>query len=738
MLIGRAQETRRLAAALGPGVVSVVGPPGVGKSALARAALPADVIPVPAGPDLLLQVALALGISAEVDPGPRVVQVLGVRPRVLLFDDVDESLDALGDVLDRWLELVPGLCVVTTSCASPRRAETVVELSGLGDEDGAALLVRAAGPRARLQPDDPALRALSRDLDGLPLALVLAGERLRLLRPEQLRERLGSSLGGALARSVDGALDALSDEARAALDVLSGLRGSFDTQQALSLLDAPAVEHLLELRDASLLMPAGNGFRLLRVVRERVGGVFGVRHADAVLEAMAQGGAVDSEDLASALGQVPEERLAVLIQDPRVCRLVPPGRRAALLADRGLVPEVEAELRLRLGELSRAEALAGRLDGAAAARIRAHVAIRRGALEAAEQVLADALKEGCSGADRAWLLLERGLLLHERGQTEEGLASVREAREAFESLGESEGAVRASLREALLLLASGRGPEGVAALLRVEDRLGRLGHDDLVGIARWWLAFVSLEVGDDAAAADWLDQAEEALGASGDPASTARVEGGRGVLALLAGDLDEARRRFEEASLVQEPPGRPRWSVLLLEARGILAARQGEATTARRLLDRAVALAAPLPRSLREGIEHTAAVLRGDAAPETTSSLRARLQRTLAEVSARATLPVLRVGPEARWFALDGEPVDLSRRGAPRRILAALVDARDAGEELDVHAIVAAGWPGEELHPEAGRARAYTAIRSLRRFGLEEVLVTRDEGYVLEAAIQRS
>ena len=98
-------------------------------------------------------------------------------------------------------------------------------------------------------------------------------------------------------------------------------------------------------------------------------------------------------------------------------------------------------------------------------------------------------------------------------------------------------------------------------------------------------------------------------------------------------------------------------------------------------------------------------------------------------------LPAIEIGPDGRWFRRgDAEPVDLSRRGAMRRILIRLVRLRveTPGAGLDQERLQEVGWPQQMLHPESGRARVYTAVRSLRRLGLEGVLVTREEGYLLD------
>lgn len=102
----------------------------------------------------------------------------------------------------------------------------------------------------------------------------------------------------------------------------------------------------------------------------------------------------------------------------------------------------------------------------------------------------------------------------------------------------------------------------------------------------------------------------------------------------------------------------------------------------------------------------------------------------------------LAVGEEARWFQLGGaEVVRLDRRGPLRRVLGALVTARRDRPDQAVswEDLFAAGWPGERPHPESARNRVYVAVSELRAIGLRELLVRRDDGYLLapSARIER-
>ena len=98
------------------------------------------------------------------------------------------------------------------------------------------------------------------------------------------------------------------------------------------------------------------------------------------------------------------------------------------------------------------------------------------------------------------------------------------------------------------------------------------------------------------------------------------------------------------------------------------------------------------------------------------------------------TRACLTVGAEGRWFQLPGEDVvSLERWRSLQRVLARLAAERRErpGAPLSVEALVLAGWPGERMLARAGATRVYTAIASLRRVGLREVLLSSEQGYML-------
>jgi hypothetical protein len=96
------------------------------------------------------------------------------------------------------------------------------------------------------------------------------------------------------------------------------------------------------------------------------------------------------------------------------------------------------------------------------------------------------------------------------------------------------------------------------------------------------------------------------------------------------------------------------------------------------------------------------------------------------------------IGEGGRWFQPSGGMrINLGRRGPLRRILLSLAEHRlsNPGIGLKVSALVEAGWPGERMLYKAGIARAYTTIQRLRNLGLQRVLITADDGYLLSPTL---
>jgi hypothetical protein len=80
----------------------------------------------------------------------------------------------------------------------------------------------------------------------------------------------------------------------------------------------------------------------------------------------------------------------------------------------------------------------------------------------------------------------------------------------------------------------------------------------------------------------------------------------------------------------------------------------------------------------------------------------------------------------------DGETIDLERHGTLRRVLAALVTRQTP---LSAMELAEAGWPGEKVLHDAAMLRVYTAVRRLRKLGLEGLLRTYEDGYALDPRV---
>jgi len=81
--------------------------------------------------------------------------------------------------------------------------------------------------------------------------------------------------------------------------------------------------------------------------------------------------------------------------------------------------------------------------------------------------------------------------------------------------------------------------------------------------------------------------------------------------------------------------------------------------------------------------------------------------------------------------------VDMNRRGAVRRILLGLTRLRRSapGRAVSTAAVVELGWPGERIATAAAHNRVKVAVATLRRLGLGRVLLTRDDGYLLDPEV---
>ncbi|MCA9548339.1 MAG: AAA family ATPase, partial [Myxococcales bacterium] len=285
-LVGRDGQLDALGAWLREGarLITVTGPPGVGKSALAAAAtasLP-GVVRCAARQaadrdDLHRHLAAQLGLNGA-DPTALGRALREVR--LLVIDDAEALVATLPDLLTAGFEAAPDLQVLITSrLPLGLAAERCMALDPLTPAHAAALFSDLARTWAPEAPDARHVQAVVERLGGLPLALVMAARRLELIDVAQLAARLDNPLpllagpgdSGAPHGSFRAAMDAswrlLPPEAQRAFAALSLPGGPFTLADLEHLLGAQALDALHTLQRHSLLQPsAGPGPRRFQVL----------------------------------------------------------------------------------------------------------------------------------------------------------------------------------------------------------------------------------------------------------------------------------------------------------------------------------------------------------------------------------------------------------------------------------------------------------------------------------------
>lgn len=265
------------------------------------------------------------------------------------------------------------------------------------------------------------------------------------------------------------------------------------------------------------------------------------------------------------------------------------------------------------------------------------------------------------------------------------------------------------------------------------------------------LGSLLLEMGELDAARAVLQLAVRHLDADLDTRMLALARSNQAVLELLEGHLDRADALLEEAvALFGEAS--PAMAALCLARRSAVAVLRGDLDRARQLHERAERVVpsgdpsttrlVALWRALlewevgdrRSALARRRASLSGEA-PLTAASGEARLAVQMLEQQAARPGEALLVGPDGTWFAAPGAPrVPVARYTAASQILAHLAAAaeRQPGAFCPAGPLIAAGWPGEKISPEAARNRLAVALARLRKLGLRRLLQRGSEGWRLD------
>ncbi len=265
-LIGRDDDLAELQRSLHEaGLVTVLGPGGVGKTAVARALLAerdhlfVELSPLSGEDDLGQTVAGRLGFSTL----DGLLAWLADEPTMVVLDTCEHVLDGAAELIRQIAATAPATSVLATSRMPldlPDEHLHVLRPLGLST-DGDPVTSPAvqlfvarstSAGAAAVEPDPEAVARLCARLDGMPLAIELAAARSRSMSPDEIVAHLDeqaevlsrpSFRGEARHRSMRAAIDwsyrLLDDEDQARLRALAVFPGWFGPELAAAVWAAP-------------------------------------------------------------------------------------------------------------------------------------------------------------------------------------------------------------------------------------------------------------------------------------------------------------------------------------------------------------------------------------------------------------------------------------------------------------------------------------------------------------------
>ena len=206
--VGREREIAQVQRLLAENrLVSLAGPPGIGKTRLAlqvavrvagRFRDGCWLIELGAiGDGAQVATVLAAGLKVAERPGESLLETIAsaLRPRrtLLVLDNCEHLLDSTALAAETLLRACPELSILATTRQSLRApSEVVYRVPPLAEAE--RLFCERAAQSAPDFESTPAVAAICRDLDGLPLAIELAAARVSLMSTDDVAAGLNRSL----------------------------------------------------------------------------------------------------------------------------------------------------------------------------------------------------------------------------------------------------------------------------------------------------------------------------------------------------------------------------------------------------------------------------------------------------------------------------------------------------------------------------------------------------------------
>jgi predicted ATPase/Tfp pilus assembly protein PilF len=455
---------------------------------------------------------------------------------------------------------------------------------------------------------------ICRRLDGIPLAIELAAARVRVLTPEQVRDRLSDRFqlltGGSrtarerhqtLRATVDWSYDSLTDEERRALRALSVFAGGFTLETAEALCEGDVLNTISHLVDKSLVnfdpVPTPR-YRLLEIIREYAGEKLG--------ECGEERGARDRHLKCFAqLTEQAEPHLTSVKQKEWLDLLEREHENLRSALEWGLGGRVADEGRETNGSESDDPnarlVLALRLAAAPGSRFwefRAHFSEGRRYLKAATEALAGltngepagALTAKVSGALLGKLWHCAGALAHRQADYAESQRDLERACRFSEDAGDRRGLAHALNGLGIVAKETGNF-ERAHALYESALRIWReLGDPWGVAMSLNNLGVVAKETGNLDDARTLYEEAIEMWRTLGDQWSISMTMNNLGVIARAQGDTRRATELYEEALRIRREIGDRRGIAMSLGNLGNVRYQSGEYEHAEALYDEALKL----------------------------------------------------------------------------------------------------------------------------------------------------